>query len=327
MFAMVFDDVCGAADAVQSPVTAGASADRGAIFFLGDPLSTLDTEWDSSLRLMEAHRRRGEEATWVSFDDILIRNRTLFLGGVRVGPKDAVWLRLDPSNSVRWYETIRALCHVDAHIVNPPETVLTVHDKRSALGFSPRCSWSVFSGRQLDQAIGEMRRLAIETAVLKPPSLFGSKGVSFLPVGDEAAIRRAFDELLPLFGYVILEPYLGPGGDEPPPDTRVLMTSRRVLGVIERLIPPGGGWHEVKRGGPLTATQGRLVAEVRAFLEARGILLAGLDFIGDSLTEVNVSCPGAIPEINMFCDVVAEDLIVEDFWSVHDASPAAPAGI
>lgn len=310
---MALDDDCGTALAARGEPAAATPAGTGGFFFLGDAPDSLDQDWDSSLRLMAAHRRRGEEAQWVTCDDIMIRGRTLVLAGNRIGPKDVVWLRLDPAASVRWYETLRALCHVDARIINPPEAVLTVHDKRSALSFSPRCSWSVFSGAQLGRALTEMRLLQMDTVVLKPPSLFGSKGVRFLPLADEAAVRAAFDDLVGLFGYVIVEPYLGPGGNQPPADVRVLVTWRRVLGVVDRVIPLGGaGLHHVTLGGPLSAVQTRVVAEVLAFLRARGIVLAGLDFIGDTLTEVNVSCPGAIPEINMFCDITAKDLILDD---------------
>lgn len=320
---MALDDFCGGAQGAPHPPESATGSDpfRGTVYLLGDPQDSLDQEWDTSLRLMAAHRRRGEAAEWATCDDILIRGRTLLLKGTRIGPQDVVWLRLDPSVSVRWYETLRALCHVDARIVNPPEMVLTVHDKRSALAFSPRGSWSVFSAAQLGLALADMAEMKIETVVLKPPSLFASKGVRFLPLADTAAIRAAFDELLPLFGYVIAEPYLGPGGNLPPPDIRVLVTARRVLGVIERLIPPGGGLHEVKRGGPLTARQQQVVDKVLAYLGARGILLAGLDFIGDVLTEINVSCPGAVPEINMFCDITAEDMVVEDLWATIAAHP------
>ena len=160
--------------------------------------------------------------------------------------------------------------------------------------------------------MSEMRRLRVETVVVKPPSLFASQGVSFLPGADGAAVRAAFADLVGQFGYVIAEPYLGPGDNRPPADLRVLATCRRVVGVIERIIPPGGGLHDVRRGGPLNVTQARVVDGVLAFLKGRGIFLAGLDFIGDTLTEINVSCPGAIPEVNLFCDVTAEDLILDD---------------
>lgn len=319
---MALDDDCGAALAARGEPGGATAVEAGGFFFLGDPEGTLDQEWDSSLRLMAAHRRRGDEAQWVTCDDILIRGRTLVLGGTRIGPKDVVWLRLDPAASVRWYETLRALCHVDARIVNPPDAVLTVHDKRSALAFSPRCSWSVFSRAQLGRTLAEMRLLQVDTVVLKPPSLFASKGVRFLPLADEAAVHAAFDDLIGLFGYVIVEPYLGPGGNQPPADTRVLVTWRRVLGVVDRVVPVGGeGLHHVTPGGPLTATQARLVAEVLAFLTARGIVAAGLDFIGDTLTEINVSCPGAIPEVNMFCGITAEDMIVDDLRAMMALRP------
>ncbi|MBI5162608.1 MAG: hypothetical protein HY985_01750 [Magnetospirillum sp.] len=285
---------------------------EGTVFFLGDPDESLDHEWDTSLRLMAAHRRRGETAHWCTCDDILIRGRTLLLGGMPVGPRDLVWLRLDPSDKIRWYETLRALCHVDARIVNPPRSVLTVHDKRAALAFSPRCAWGAFSLAEFRRAIAELKAGGATMAVLKPPSLFGSKGIHFIAIDDTAQLEAVYAELQPLFGYVIVEPYLGPGDRRTPPDIRVLLTHRRVVGVIERLIPLGGGLSDVKRGAPLTPAQTRLTQQAMAFMNREGVVLAGLDFIGDLMTEINVSCPGAVPEVNLFCDVIAEDLIVAD---------------
>jgi glutathione synthase len=243
---------------------------------------------------------------------MLIRGRTLFLHGMEVGPDDIVWLRLDPSVSVAWYEALRALCHVDARIVNPPDKVLTVHDKRSALSLCPRPTWSLFSAAQMRPVAGEMRRMGVETVVLKPPSLFASKGVKYIPVDDGAALDSAFSELVGLFGYVIAEPYLGPGGGRPPVDLRVLVTPRRVIGAIERVIPVGGGLHDVTKARPFTPDQARLVAAAMAYMRDEGLFLAGLDFLGDALTELNVSCPGAIPEINMFCGITAEDEVLDD---------------
>ncbi len=317
---MIPDDASGvlpvpdASGVVPVPAAFPAPTRRpaGRVFFLGDPLDRLDRPWDTSLRLMEAQRRRGTPVAWATVDDMMIRGRTLILHGAEVGPADLVWLRLDPSVSVAWYEALRALCHVDARIVNAPGTVLTVHDKRSALSLCPRPTWSLFSPAQVGPVAGEMRRMGVETIVLKPPSLFASKGVKFIAADDRAGLEAGFADLVGLFGYVIAEPYLGPGAGLPPVDLRVLVTATRVIGAIERVIPVGGGLHDVTKAGAFTAPQARLVTAAMEFLRDEGIFLAGLDFLGDTLTEINVSCPGAIPEINMFCGIMAEDAVLDD---------------
>lgn len=292
------------------------TAETGTVFFLGDPLDSLDTEWDSSLHLKAAHERRGRATAWATYEDILIRGRTLVIGGERVGPRDVVWLRFDPAASVRYYETLRALCHVDARMINHPAAVLTVHDKRSALDVCPRQTYSLFSPGQMAVAADEMRADGVATVVLKPPSLFGSYGVRFVAIEDSDALAAGFAELVGLFGYVIAEPYLGPGEGRSPVDTRVLLTCSRVIGVINREIPPGGGLHHVTKAGPLSPVQTQLLGAAMACLRERGIFLAGLDFLGDHLTEINVSCPGAIPEVNLFCGIQAEDEIVTDLGAM-----------
>lgn len=296
----------------RAAVPRPAPVETGTAFFLGDPLDSLDTRWDSSLHLKAAHERRGRTTAWATYEDILIKGRTLVIGGETVGPRDVVWVRFDPKASVRYYETLRALCHVDARMINHPAAVLTVHDKRSALDLSPRATYSLFSAGQMAVAVAEMRAEGVATVVLKPPSLFGSAGVRFVAIDDHAALDQGFAELVGLFGYVIAEPYLGPGDGKPPIDTRVLLTCSRVIGVIEREIPPGGGLHEVTAARPFTPVQAQLVGAAMAVMRERGIFLAGLDFLGDHLTEINVSCPGAIPEVNLFCHIQAEDEIVAD---------------
>jgi glutathione synthase len=308
---MAPDDAGGAlGNTLTERVHAGKA---GKIFFLGDALDTLDHEWDSSLRLKAAYQRRGRATAWATYEDIMVRGRTLVLAGEAVGPDDLVWLRFDPSVSIRYYETLRALCHVEARMINHPAAVLTVHDKRAALELCPRPTYSLFSSAQLAPAVAEMRGLGVTTLVLKPPSLFGSKGVQFIAIDDAAALMAGFAELVGLFGYVIAEPYLGPGNGKPPIDTRVLLTCDRVIGVIERVIPPGGrGLHDVTAARPFSPVQSRLVGAAMDYMRGHGIFLAGLDFLGDHLTELNVSCPGAIPEINLFCHIQAEDEIVAD---------------
>jgi glutathione synthase len=277
----------------------------GTVYFLGDPLDSLDQDWDSSLRLMAEHRGRGASAHWVTLDDVLVRGRRLILGGEEVRPQDVVWLRLDPSTALRWSESLRALCHVDARLVNPPAAVLTVHDKRAALALSPRDSYGVFSARQLETALDGLARARVERVVLKPPSLFGGRGVAVLTLAERDPIRAAFAELLPLFGHVLVEPFIAAAAE-----VRVLMTARRVVGVFERPFETGTtkGWP--RRVG-LTAAQQRLAAAAMEAMRDQGIFMGGLDFLGDTLTEINVSCPGAIPEVNLLAPG-AETRIVDD---------------
>ncbi len=282
------------------------------VFFLGDPVESLDTEWDSSLRLMAAYRARGTDAQWFTIDDVLIEGSNLILGGIRVTPADLVWLRLDPCANIRWYEVLRSLCAVEARMINPPHAVLTIHDKRSALAFSPRDSFDVFSEAGLAAARTRMIASGVETAVFKPPSLFGSQGIRYIGVTETGLWAEAWAELHPLFGHVIVEPYIGPGGGRPPLDIRVLVTGRRIIGMVERDIPLGGGLQDVRQVETLTPVQAQRVEAVLAYLRANGIVLAGLDFLGDTLTEVNVSCPGALPEIDMFCNVVSAEMILDD---------------
>lgn len=293
-------------------------------FFLGDPPEGLDRPWDSSLRLMAAHRRRGTPTLWATLDDMLISGRQLILGGHPVEPRDVVWLRLDPAAHLRYHEALRALCGVEATIVNPPAAVLTVHDKRAALELCPRDSFGVFSPGQLDGVAARLREAGVSRAVLKPPSLFAGRGVRYLALDDPQALRAAFAETVPLFGWVVVEPFVAAADGGHPPDLRVLVTPRRIVGMVER---PFDDTAAPRPAPPLSAVQRGLVDAAMGLMREHGILLAGLDFLGEVLTEINVSCPGALPEIEQAGGGRAEDAILDDLICWRQLRPRLLAAV
>ncbi|MBF0332556.1 MAG: hypothetical protein HQL40_02775 [Alphaproteobacteria bacterium] len=293
-------------------------------FFLGDPPESLDQPWDSSLRLMAAHRRRGTPVLWATLDDMLIHGRRLILRGHPVEPRDVVWLRLDPAAALRYHEALRALCGVEATIVNPPAAVLTVHDKRAALELCPRESYGVFSAGQLDGIAARLRETGVSRVVLKPPSLFASRGVRYLTLDDAAALRAAFDDIAPLFGWVVVEPFIAAPDGGHPSDLRVLVTARRVVGMVDRPFDPD---LPLRAAPALNAVQRGLVDAAMGLIRARGIFLAGLDFLGDALTEINVTCPGALPEIERVGGGRAEDAILDDLAAWRQPAPRLLAAV
>lgn len=107
-------------------------------------------------------------------------------------------------------------------------------------------------------------------------------------------------------------------------DRRVVVIDGRGVGAINRR-PAEGGWLGNLRLGAraeaaeMTAHEHAVVAEIGPLLAESGILLAGLDFIGDRLTEVNITSPTGFRSLEALSGVPASAL----FWDAVEARVAA----
>ena len=88
-------------------------------------------------------------------------------------------------------------------------------------------------------------------------------------------------------------------------DKRILILNGEILGAFLRKPPAwdfranlsiGGSMHRAS----VTASDKKIVKEIKNELLARGLYFVGIDVIGKYLTEVNVTSPAGIPEINHF---------------------------
>ncbi|MEM6929242.1 MAG: hypothetical protein AAF602_20045 [Myxococcota bacterium] len=157
--------------------------------------------------------------------------------------------------------------------VRIPETLVT----RS------RASTHLFAGSQYDGV------------VVKPARGSGGRDVTRVAHGQTAALDHAFDLAREgSDGYVVVQRYLteADGGEK-----RLVWLDGEIIGGYLRTRAPGEFRHNLKRGGTaefteITAPDRAAVASVTPFLLAAGVRLAGLDVIGDYLTEVNALNPG-----------------------------------
>jgi len=155
-------------------------------------------------------------------------------------------------------------------------------------------------------------------AVCKPKNTYCGIGIDFVPSDeDEAVLRRYWDEWGP---EVIVQPFLD--AIETSGDLRILTIEQRVLGSVLRVPAEGSrlaNLHQGATAAALAPTQRQLDAcrVVAADLNPMGLHLLGLDFIGEFLTEVNITSPTTIVQINQVNGIRADiDLVdeLEKMW-------------
>ena len=291
------------------------------LLFITDPLDGFNLDKDSSLAMMRQAQQRGH-AVWVCGTPDLQWQR-----GVRVS---AVMQRLhlkDPAND--WYHVeetqAKALCEMDAvlmrkdppfdseyfyatHLLSQAEregakvfnrpSALREHPEKLALMEFAEWTTPTLVTRQ-SEAIRAFHAQH-QDIILKP--LDGMGGMGIFRVRADGLNLGSIMETLNQEGAtsVMVQKFVP---DIAQGDKRVLVIGGQPVPYALARIPQG---NEVRgnlaAGGkgvaqPLTDRDREIALAIGPTLAARGLLLVGLDIIGDSLTEVNVTSPTCFREI------------------------------
>jgi glutathione synthase len=310
--------------------------------FIIDPIAKLDPTHDSSVAMMEAADRLGHEV-WITQAEKLsvVGGKAWgFLKLIKLTPvilevdrwvaqedwyelgdetfqaleeMDAVLMRTDPPVDVPYLYTTYILDCIDPAktlVVNSPAGLRNANEKMFALQFA---EWMTDTIVSRDKAV---IRQFVEThgaAVLKPLGGKGGEGIFFLEPGD-----RNFNSLIEVstqWGRVplMIQKFLTAAKDG---DKRIIVLDGKPLGAVNR-IPTGKEFRgNMAVGGraaqvDITDREYQMCADMGAKLRSQGLYFVGIDTIGGYLTEVNVTSPTGIREIDRLNNVSIGAQVVE----------------
>lgn len=289
---------------------------------LMDPIGTIHPEKDTTLALLLEAQRRGHTLRYLLQGDLAIRDGVAWarlaplavrdntsdwftLGDAKwqplAGNVDVILERKDPPFDAEFlYDTLvlDLAARAGVQVVNRPQALRDFNEKLAAQWF-PQCCAPALVTRDRS----ELRRFAHEQGriVLKPLDGMGGHGV-FLSAGDDPNLNSILETLAGRDRRLVMAqryiPEIKHG------DKRILVVNGKPVPYALARIPQGtdfrgnlaaGGKGE---GRPLTERDRWIAAEVGPELARRGIILAGLDVIGDYLTEVNVTSPTCARELD-----------------------------
>jgi len=260
----------------------------------------------SPIKLVPVHLEAGR---WVA-DDIWFkvgdRQRQ------RLDSFDAAFMRVDPPVNTAYLYATFILDYVNPAktlVINSPHGLRLANEKMYALRFTDVIPATMVG--QTKQAIREF----VEkhgAAVLKPLGGKGGEGIFFVEAGD-----RNFNSLIEVSTQyntlpIMVQQYL-PAAKEG--DKRIVVLNGEPIGAVNR-IPTGGEFRgNMAVGGRVAAVEmterdRHICATLAPALRQDGLMLVGLDVIGGYLTEVNVTSPTGIREIDRLSNVrLAEQVI------------------
>ena len=314
------------------------------IAFLMDPLSSLNTKKDSTLAMINAAQKKGLEVFYLEQRDIFLSGdkimgsfRTLKIDpqilkknfatnpekswynlGERIfmdlAEMNIVMLRKDPPFNMNYIYTTYLLERAEASgalVVNRPASVRDCNEKLFATSF-PQCCPPLIVSSEKSRLLDFYK--AEGSVVFK--KLDGMGGDSVFRVTQNDPNANVIIETLTQKGAepIMAQKFLPEIADG---DKRILMLDGQPIPhALARIPSEGEARGNLAAGGtaearPLTQRDRWISEQVGPELKRRGLTFVGIDVIGDYLTEINVTCPTCIRELDEQVGLNISDDVIE----------------
>jgi len=286
-----------------------------------DPIEPIDIAADSTFRIMEEAQARGHQLFYYTPDQITFdEGRVLATGWpvtvqrvvgdhfelgaqqtIDLSTQDVVWLRQDPPFDMSYITTTHLLDMVadTTLVVNNPFWVRNYPEKLLVLQF-PDLTPATMIARSLSDLKAFKERCG--DIIVKPLYGNGGAGVFKLDAAD-----RNLASLHELFTGINREPLIAQQflPDVSKGDKRVILVDGEVVGAINRVPAAGETRSNMHVGGrpekvDLTDRDREICAAIGPLLREKGQIFVGIDVIGDWLTEINVTSPTGLQELERF---------------------------
>lgn len=303
------------------------------ILVIMDPIERVNYKKDTSLAMMWSAQDRGHTLAYCQISDLWLDRGQLMIDAQSVtvarnpdnfyqlGAKttqpvtdfDVIIMRKDPPFDMRFIYATYMLDYAKAAgvlVVNDPQAIRDCNEKLFATWFNEHMSPTIVTSKQ-----AHIRKFIKEQqdVIVKPLDGMGGTGIFRLTEGSPniGATLEILTELetLPIMAQRYL-PQIVEG------DKRVLIVDGEVVDYSLARIPSVGETRgNLAAGGrglamPLTEQERRVAQIVAPIVKEKGLMFVGLDLIGGRITEINVTSPTCVREIDDQCGTdIATDFI------------------
>jgi glutathione synthase len=287
-----------------------------------DPISEIKPRKDTTLAMLLEAQRRGWSLFYMELADLHVRDgeARARMRGLSVADDDERWfewsdsreaplhdldivlMRKDPPFDMEYVYATYILERAQMRgtlILNSPAGLRDVNEKAYTAWFPQCCPANLIT-----RSIAKLREFLDEheKVVVKPLDVMGGQSIFLVRRGD--LNTNVIFEVMTANGESFVQaqsyiPEIVEGGDK----RILLIDGEPVEKVLARIPPPGDARGNMAVGG---TTEGRelsdrdrwICEQVGPVLQKKGLIFAGLDVIGDYMTEVNVTSPTGIRELD-----------------------------
>ena len=291
-----------------------------------DPIESITPKKDSSLAMLLEAERRGAEIHYLRQADLSLlagealgRSKILHVRDdlkdwftldteqeIRLGDLDVILMRKDPPFDMEYIYTSYILERAEdagAMIVNRPQSLRDMNEKAYIAWFADCAPLTAVT-----RSMSELRAFLKEHRhiVVKPLEGMGGKSIFIVQAGDDNA--NVIFETLTDNGkrYAMAQifiPEISAG------DKRILLIDGEPIPYALARIPSADDFRgnlvmgAVGKGLELSERDRWICSQVGPVIKERGVIFAGIDVIGDYLTEINVTSPTGIRELDRAFDL------------------------
>lgn len=289
-----------------------------------DPLERLNIKKDSSLMLALSMQQRGIE-TYLFFEsDFAIHNQGKqkltvhpftgafkeggpYLESFKLGTQkiieldsgDTVHMRLDPPFDSRYLRILWMLDHLVSlgiKVMNDPRGIMQFNEKLYA--YRSQGATPSFIGQNLKLAREFVHSLQVKDVILKPLDLYSGLGVEKQTLDHWE--KRFEEKVIELGGPVIVQPFIEAVRRG---EIRSIFFKGEELGTILKTPKDGEFLSNIAQGASFHAEPLSVLARSRAKPIVDELLQYGVDWVAfdilsDTISEVNITCPGLLVEVS-----------------------------
>jgi glutathione synthase len=291
-----------------------------------DPIGSITPKKDSSLAMLLEASRRDAEIHYFEQQDLRMLSGTAIgrstlltvrdnnddwfdfgeQRDIELGDLDAILMRKDPPFDMEYVYTTYILDRAalaGALIVNAPQALRDMNEKAYTAWF-PDCTPLTLVTRSMDEMKAFLAKHS--RVVVKPLDGMGGRSIFVIQKGDNNA--NVIFETLTDYGqqFAMAQVYIP---EITLGDKRILLIDGEPVPYALARIPTGDDNRgnivagATTKGQELSDADKRICAEVGPVLREQGVLFAGIDVIGDYMTEVNVTSPTGIRELDRQFDL------------------------
>jgi len=308
--------------------------------FVMDPLAGIDIGADTTFVLMLEAQARGHRVLYVDPANLGVANgrATALVQTVKLQRQrgdhyalgeshsvvldeavDVAFQRVDPPVDTAYATAtqILALCQ-RCTVLNRPEGILAANEKLYALNFSELMAETLVA-RRIPQLLDFMEKLGGEM-IVKPLHGKGGEGIFHLRRDDRNTLSILEQATDFENRWVMAQRYLA---DVRQGDKRILLLDGDPIGALLRVPSDNEVRSNLHVGGQpkaasLDDADRAIIEAVGPSLRRDGLFFVGIDVIGGYLTEVNVTSPTGIQEINTLEDRRLEALVLDGVETLLD---------
>lgn len=302
--------------------------------FIMDPITSINIKKDSTFAVMLAAQKAGHSIYYTEGANLFLRDGNVYanLIPIRVTDNksnwfeflarpqeetleimDIIWMRLDPPFNMTYIYMTYLLDMVEkkgVRIINKPSSIRDCNEKLFAQWFPACCPPTLVTNN-----IARIKNFLLEQSriIVKPLDGMGGRGVFYLENNDKN--KNMILETATQNGKEIIMaqrflPEIAAG------DKRITMINGEAIDYAVARIPAedeirgnlaAGGHAKVV---PLTTRDRWLCQQISSALKEKGLFWVGVDVIGDYITEINVTSPTCLREVEEHTQIAIANLLI-----------------